>query len=320
MTYRRYAAERIGASLAVLFLAASLVYVIFHVVGPGGAVPRIDPTTKDGPAQLARLHHYEHESYGDFLWKLVGHGSLGRSIYDGDDVTAETLREAPVTLSLAGGAVVFALLVGVPLGIVWARFRRAGRVTVAPLASVALLASPAWFTIWVLYFNYEIGEPLPYGYCGLFSSTKGCGGPVDWTYHLTLPSIALGLVLAAVYAGVIRRLLSYIGRAETKDKARRKAAIAFGKLVVRNLSWLIGATFFAESFLAVPGLDGALRAYGEPAVDEAILIVATMTAVGLSLAVDLVAARFLPDWRVNEFQPQRLASGPDSSARAMSGV
>jgi hypothetical protein len=62
VTYCRYAAERIGASLAVFFLAASLVYVIFHVVGPGDSVPRVDPTTKDGPARLARLHHYEHES------------------------------------------------------------------------------------------------------------------------------------------------------------------------------------------------------------------------------------------------------------------
>lgn len=314
MTYRRYAAERLGASIAVLFLAASLTYVTFHVVGPGSTEPRIDPTTVQGPAQLARYHRYENESYGDFLWQLVGHGSLGRDIYGGEDLTQETFAQAPPTLSLVAGAIVFALLVGISLGLLWARFRRVGKATAAPLSNLALATLPLWAALWLsFYFGYKTSLLPIAGYCSLFSSAPGsCGGPVQWAYHLILPSIALGLALAAVYAGVTRRLMLHVARvrADVSDDspnsartARRRAAVAFGKLVVRNASWLIGATYFIELAFQLPGLGQGLLAsfYGRPSEGEAILLVATIVAVGLSLAADLVVGAFVPDWRVNEF-------------------
>src|SRR5207248_4798415 len=47
LSYRRYAGERLAASLAVLFLAASLAYLFVHVVGPGQATPRFEPGNQE---------------------------------------------------------------------------------------------------------------------------------------------------------------------------------------------------------------------------------------------------------------------------------
>jgi ABC-type dipeptide/oligopeptide/nickel transport system permease component len=57
-----------------------------------------------------------------------------------------------------------------------------------------------------------------------------------------------------------------------------------------------------EVIFELPGLGQTLvySAVGEPPAGEAILLVAAIVAVGLSLAVDLVAGALLPDWRVDK--------------------
>jgi len=306
VTYRRYAAERIAASLAVLFLAASLAYVVVHVFGPGGAKPIFQPGGLDVVRRVNYVH-YSHETYPGFLWRLVGHGSLGHTL-GGIDLTRETFGSAPVTLSLAGGVLVFALLTGVPLGLLWARRKRVGSVA-EPLVDLGLAAWPLWLgLVFSLYLGSRLSAFPIAGYCNFFGGPHGSGcssGPVDWSYHLVLPSIALGLALAAVYAGVTRRLAVAVASSQETD-ARRQALVAFAKLIVRNASWLIGATFFIEVIFNLPGLDSLLLAGfngGDPPTLEATLIAVSVLAVVLSLAVDLVAGAFLPDWRVNEFQP-----------------
>lgn len=296
MTYRRYAIERIAASLAILFLAASLTYAFFHVIGPGDARGRLDTR-----AAIERYRHYERESYGDFLWQLVGHGSLDRDLYDGTSLTGSTFGLAPVTLSLVDGAIVFGLLVGVPLGLVWSYRRRLGRLVSAPFVHLGLALFPIWVGLWLTYFfSYKVELALP-GYCNFFGTPPkgGCGGLVDWARHLILPSITFGLAVAAVYAGVTKRLMRHIGEEEDKQAARRSATIAGAKLVARNASWLIGATLFVEAIFGLPGLGSSFveSVYGDPPRAESILLVATILAVGLALVVDLVAAAFVRDWR-----------------------
>src|SRR5207253_3756225 len=247
MTYRRYAAERVGASLAVLFLAASLAYVVVHVFGPGQAKPTFQAGNQMDVMRRVNFVHYSHETYPGFLWRLVGHASLGHTL-TGIDLTGETFGAAPVTLSLAGGALVFALLTGVPMGLLWARRRHLGWVA-EPFVDLGLGAWPLWIGLLLsVYLGSRLSAFPIAGYCNFFGGPDGSGcsnGPVDWSYHLILPSIPLGLALAAVYAGVTRRLVLAVARSEEGD-ARRRAFVAFAKLVVRNASWLIGATFFIE--------------------------------------------------------------------------
>jgi ABC-type dipeptide/oligopeptide/nickel transport system permease component len=113
----------------MLFVAASLIIVMFHVFQR----PTLNPPRglNGGPSprlRVAQFRHYAHESYGDFLWQRVGHGSLGHSRVTGADLTQPMVEIGLITLSLVAGGLVLGLLVGVPLGLAWERWpRRAAR-------------------------------------------------------------------------------------------------------------------------------------------------------------------------------------------------
>jgi peptide/nickel transport system permease protein len=300
MTYRRYAIERIAASLAILLLAASLAFLLLHVIGMRGATRNLDT-----PARLARYHRFEQQSFGDYLWQLVGHGSLGRDLYSGVSLNEPTFALAPVTLSLAGAAIVFALMIGVPLGLAWSRRPRLVRPFGSTFVHLALALFPIWVGLLISFWlGYRAGLLPIAGYCNFFGAPPryGCSGHIQWAYHLILPSITLGLVLAAVYTEVTRRLVRRVARAEDKQAARRSALIAAAKLIARNACWLVGATVFVESIFNLGGLAQALIASvntSDLAWAQAILLVATIVAVGLALVVDLVAATFVRDWRTS---------------------
>ncbi len=176
---------------------------------------------------------------------------------------------------------------------------------VSPFVHLALALIPVWVALLLSYLLGYRAEVLPIaGYCNLLGAAPGsdCGGPVQWAYHLVAPSITLGLALAAVYTELTRRLIRRVGRAVDKQVARRSARIAAAKLVVRNACWLVGATLFGEIMFNLDGLgQEMLRAafIPDPALGQAVLLVATLVAVGLALVVDLVAAAFVRDWRTS---------------------
>jgi hypothetical protein len=56
------------------------------------------------------------------------------------------------------------------------------------------------------YLGFRPGVLPISGYCNFFDSHQGCRRPVQWAYHLVLPSITLSLPLAAIHARVVRTL------------------------------------------------------------------------------------------------------------------
>ncbi len=304
MTFRRYAAERIGITALFLFLCACLSYVCFHLIGMSVDTSQWDPN------RIARLHRFEAEGFGTFLWQLIGHGSLGRSIYDGGSLAGEVESLAAPTLSVAGGALVVAVLVGVPLGLAWSRWRQV-RFFGTPFVYLMFGLIQVWVALLLSYwFGYRTELFPNSGYCPLTSDPNtDCSGAVQWAYHLILPSIVLGYLLAAVHAVVVRRLADGVGDAEKTPTAERAAAVraarshmdvAYAKLVARNWFWLIGATLFAEAMFNLHGLAQAFLGFvnqGDPAAVEAILLFTTLITIGGWLVIDLIGAAISSHWR-----------------------
>ena len=106
----------------VLFLAVTVVtYVIFFIVPADPA--RLVAGKGAGPDEIARARHFlgldqpVYVQYGRFLWRLVGHQSLGTSFATRQNVNTIVGHAAPVTASLVlGGAIVW-MLIALPLGI-----------------------------------------------------------------------------------------------------------------------------------------------------------------------------------------------------------
>lgn len=255
MTFRRYAAERMATFTVLMFLAASLVYVMFHVAVHGPNRPRDSQPSR---AEVVRYSHYAHESYGDFLWQFVRNGSLGRDLGSGEDITVPIVKRGLITLSVVGGGLILALLIGVPFGLAWATGPKAARIPVSTFAFLAVGLWSAWLALGLSYFvSYKWRLTPPAGYCDFFPPPNECGGPFDWAYHLTLPWITLGLPLSGLYAYTVRDTSLHVRRA---GGTKKLAAIASARRVLRDIGFLIGAAVLVEYLFSVPGLGGTFIA------------------------------------------------------------
>jgi peptide/nickel transport system permease protein len=308
MRFRRYALERIGATVAVLCLGLVGVFLICHVIGPmtlqGGG--DVDPGVR------ARYFAYAHESFGDFLWRIFGERSLAQSLY-GPEAAVAVPEASLVTLSLVGWAIFIGLLFAVPLGVLWERRPRGTRLVAAPFVYLAASLLPVWVALELslyLGFRWEI-VPVA-GYADFFSPRQGVpGGPWEWAYHLILPAFVLALPFMAIYTRVIRAMLRDVRRArgasspDDKERAvvaaRHTGLITGSKGLLRDVGYLMGAALFIEVAFSLPGLGSSLYlatfASDTPLV-EAVLIFGTFVAVAIHLLGNLVGAAVSRQWRL----------------------
>ncbi len=300
MSLRRYALERIVATVGVLFLALVVVFLICHVAGP----PKLGP----GPQVDSNYLRYAHESFGDYLWRLIAHQSFARPFFSDASVASLIFKASTVTLSLVGWALFLGLLVAVPLGVLW---DRRPRWTVRPASVFVYLAISAqliWVGLWASYLLGYRTHVFPLAdYADFFNPPHGQpGGPIQWAYHLILPGLVLGLPVAAIYTRVIRALSRNVrhagaeaapaDRAEAVRNARSAAFVVLLKGLLRDVGFLIGLAVFVESVFQLPGL-ARLVLVGDTPVVEGALIVATLVAVAIHLAGNLIGGAVSEQWR-----------------------
>src|SRR5919198_2051210 len=223
----RYVIRRILWA-CVLFIAVTIVtYIIFFIIpaDPARAVAGRNPT----PAMIENARHYlgidlpVYVQYYRFLKRLVVEQNLGRSFQNRESVNSEVAKAAPVTASLVFGGGVVWLLIALPIGILSALRPR----TVMDRASmtfvlIGISAHPIWIgLIFSYFFGYKLGWFPISNYCNFFNSAGGCGGPVQWAYHMVLPWITYAVLFAALYARMIR---ANVMEAMTEDYVRTARA------------------------------------------------------------------------------------------------
>src|SRR5690606_27993888 len=116
------------------------------------------------------------------------------SLFSSQQVTSAIAQRLPATLSLAGGAFVVSLLIGLPAGILAAVKRGKKFDRVVSVVVAAGLAMPNYFFGMLLILALAIWNRwLPAsGYVGISED------PVLWAKHLLLPWLTLGVSSAAV--------------------------------------------------------------------------------------------------------------------------
>jgi peptide/nickel transport system permease protein len=298
--FRRYALERIGAALGVFCLAVVGIFVICHVIGP----MELRGSQTD-PRVYARYLSYVHESFGDYLWRLLS-GSLAPTLYGprlgGFSITDATL----VTLAVVGWTVFIGLLIAVPLGFLWDGRPRWTRLVAVPFVYLAASLLTVWVALklgYYLGFKWDI-FPIS-GYVNFFDD------PIQWAYHLILPAFVLCLPFAAIYTRVVRASFRNVRRAraeappEERDRAvgvaRRAGLITITKGLLRDIGYLIGFALFAEVAFQLPGLGLTLELAtfnADTPVIESVLVFATLVAVGIHLAGTLVGGALSKQWRL----------------------
>ena len=113
--------------------------------------------------------------YGNFLWQLVGHQSLGKSYVTKQDVNDIVKAAAPVTAALVFGGAVLWMFFGVTLGVLSAvrprsLFDRVAMVFVL----IGVSAHPVWLGLIFSYvFGFKLGWLPITGYCDFFNPETG---------------------------------------------------------------------------------------------------------------------------------------------------
>ena len=305
---------------ASLVVVVSVVTYVMFFVAPGPDLSASNGFASATVANAASSQTTERGSaigeYFGFVHRVV-QGDLGRSRNNHAPVAQLVGSAIPATASLVVGGVVAWLAIALLIGI-WSalRPRSIGDKVGTSFVLLGISAHPLWLSLvasW--FFGYVLGWLPLQGYCDMFepSLASGCGGPVQWAYHLILPWLVLGSGLGALYARMTRATLidvlneDYIRTARAKGlsegavvrrHAFRNALVPLATMLTIDLGVTFASTLFVEAAFNIPGL-GHL-AYGAlPRQDLPVLL-------GVMIAVSLVtlAAVLLLDIVLSLVDPQ----------------
>jgi len=256
------------------------------------------PPEQTTPEQVAHLRHLlgldrpVWVQYGEFLRNLAL-GNLGDSYRYGLPVAPMVLQRIPATLELAGAAIVFATVLGVPLGILAAVRKDAPADVAASALSFLGIAVPVFWLGPMLIMVFAVRlHWLP---------TSGIG---TWR-QLLLPAVTLGMYPLAQCARLVRSEMLEVLREDFVRTARskgvgerrvlvhhalRKASLGIVTLLGLNVGVLMGGAILTETIFAWPGIGRlivqAISFRDFPLAQGAVVYVALIT-VGANFLVDL---------------------------------
>lgn len=331
----RYLAARFLLIIPTVFLLLTVVFFLMRATG--------DPITTAFGGRLtpAQLHQKLHQAgydrplftqYLDYL-RQTATGNFGRTVTDDQPVSHVLLTYGAATFELACYALLVALAVGVPLGLVAARYRDRTPDAALRLAAILGYATPVFFVglllklvfaIWLGWLpvsgRASVGVELELqnqtSTTGIYlvdALRSGDGHAVlDVLRHAVLPGTALGLMLAGVLLRLIRTNLIVTLDAEYVDAARsrgvgglrlvtrhatRPALIPVVTVLGLQVAALLGGAVLTEETFEWKGLGYELAHYltarDFAAVQGIVALFAVVVAV-VNFLVDALAALIDP--------------------------
>lgn len=256
-----------------------------------------------------------------YLGKLT-RGDMGYSIQRARPVKEVILEAVPATIELALFSLLFALVVGIPVGIASARYQNSVIDRFGMTASFLGISMPAFWLgiIGIIVFSLRLGwfptsGRITYGMApatatGLLTLDALITGDAqalrDALRHLALPAITLGAGVAAVVARVTRSSMlealktDYVLFAKAKGvpeviivvrHALRNALIPTVTVVGLQMGTLLGGNMIVETIFGWPGLGrivvDAIFSRDYPLVQAAVMVYA-LTFVVINLATDIL--------------------------------
>jgi peptide/nickel transport system permease protein len=298
----------------VLFLVTVFTFLLVHLI-PGDAAEYMagDEATVQDVARIREELGLDDPLVGQYLeWvSNVALGDFGTSMLSSQDVAEMVTSRLPVTLSLAVGGVIVALVIGVTTGVAGAvrpgsLLDRAATV----FASLGLAVPNFWFALVLVYvFALTLTWFPATGYTPLTES------PIGWLASIALPCIALGTSASASISRQTRSALidvlgkEYVRTARAAGVSRR---VVVGKYGLKNaaipvitvlgfqLSGLFAGALIVEQVFALPGLGSlavsAVRTRDIPMIQGIVLYI-TVVVIFVNLAIDVAYGLLNPKVR-----------------------
>ena len=318
--------RRLGEIIPTFIGMTLLVFLMIHMI-PGNVVESMSGERGMEPERYARLMHEFgldkplYEQYFDYIKKVV-RGDLGYSISTHEPVMREFLVLFPATVELSFCAMLFALLIGVPIGMLAALKRNSVFDYTAMGISLTGYSMPIfwWALLLILLFSVTLGWtpvsgrlaiefdfPPRTGFMLIDSLLSGEAGAFRSALsHLILPTIALGTIPLAVIARMTRSSMlevlreDYIRTARAKGLSRwrvitvhalRNALIPVVTIIGLQIGTLLAGAVLTESIFSWPGIGKwlveAIRRRDYPVVQGGILLSSTII-ISVNLIVDVL--------------------------------
>lgn len=322
-----YTLRRLALLLPLLLGIVVVVFGLLHIIPGDPAVVLLgQDATPEAVADLRETLGLDRPlsvQLGHYLLNVT-RGDLGDSIFRGETVVAALASRLPATVEVAIAALLFAIVLGLVLGVLSAIKQGSAIDTASMLFAQLGVSMPVFWLgiLLMLWFAVSLnwlpavgrGDPLV-GSIG--TALTGRPGPlIDSLRHMALPALVLGLNSAAVMSRVIRASMletlnkAYVRTAKAKGVVRwrvvlvhalRNALLPVVNIIGLRFGALLGGAVLTESIFGWPGLGQlAVTAISQrdfPLVQGVILIFALLFAL-VNLGVDLLNAALDPRIRV----------------------
>ncbi|MCM5558924.1 ABC transporter permease [Pleomorphomonas sp. JP5] len=329
--------KRIATSFIVLVGVSMLIFTIARVIPGDPARIALGPNASTEAVEALRDKLHLNDAfvvqYGYFIADLA-RGDLGQSLYSNRPVTADIAAYLPATLELVFFAGTTMILIGVPLGMLAARYRDRPLDHAIRLFTMLGVSAPdfVWAVILMLVFAYflpvfpiagrisdSFAVPHVTGFLtidSLISGDLAAFGNALW--HLALPAFALS------FAGIGQSArLTRANMVETYRKPFIEMALAFGfpqgriarrfafkpsmipslTVIGLDLASMLGNAFLVEQIFAWPGLSrygvAVILRKDLNAIVGTVLIISAMFLI-VNIVVDLLVALINPRIRLSQ--------------------
>lgn len=311
----RLIVRRLLIMIPVMLLVSIMVFGLLSLVPGDAAVTLAGDNATEERIELMRsklgLDQPVIVQYGRWLGHAI-RGDFGTSLFSSQPVTSAVMQRMPATLSLAIGAIIVSLVIGLPAGILSAVYRARWPDRLLGLGAASALAMPNYFVGMLLVLVFAIHNPwLPAtSYVPISESVN------LWFQHLLLPWITLGLASAAVIARQLRSSLigalgqDYVrtarakglrGRTVVLKHAAKNAAIPVVTVLGTQVALVLGGSVIVEQVFGIPGV-GQLAVTSVLKRDvpmiQGVVVLTTMIVLLCNLLVDVTYGYLNPKVRV----------------------
>ena len=309
-----YIARRLFWAVPTLLGVFTIIFMLTYWL-PGDPVRaimgdqyrRADPETIERVRERLGFNDPWYEQYGRFLWRS-SRGDLGQSFVLDESVRDILAYRFPRTLQLMAAALLVAILVGIPAGIVAARYQYSWIDHTLMLVALLGVAMPVfWQAILAkIYLTQDT-----YGVALFPVAGYGDGALIN----MVLPSLVLGTHLSATIARVMRSSLleergkDYSRTALSKGLTQnavifrhqlRNALIPVVTVIGLDVGYLLGGSVVTETVFNWPGLGravvNAILRRDTPIVIGTLVFGALLFVI-VNLLVDLLYAAINPQIR-----------------------
>ena len=264
----KYVIRRILAIIPVAGVIAVFVFLLLHLA-PGDPAAIIAGQTAM-PEDIERiraklgLDDPIHVQFVRWLGQLA-RGDLGMSIYSDMPVTQLIAQRMESTLCLAGASIFIAIVIAVPLGIIAAWKAGTWVDYLVMLFAVFGFSIPVFVIGYLLIFGFSIHLQW-FPVQGFVSIREGV---IPFLRRITLPSLTLGMIYAALIARITRASIlevlaqDYIRTAQAKGlnsrtvlmrHALQNASIPIVTIIGMGIALLIGGVVVTESVFNIYGV------------------------------------------------------------------